>query len=139
MAEHKVSCLFVRAADVTAAAGSIIAKPAAAGSIIGYVTDITLRDRVLAIQGDPKEPVSTVMDTPIVSIPSSAFVFEAVLLMFRTKARYLLVERQGAYTGFLSRNKLLSEQAQSPLVFIQSVKSAVSTDELKGVGKWCLR
>lgn len=131
MAEHKVSCLFVRAADVTAAAGSIIAKPAAAGSIIGYVTDITLRDRVLAIQGDPKEPVSTVMDTPIVSIPSSAFVFEAVLLMFRTKARYLLVERQGAYTGFLSRNKLLSEQAQSPLVFIQSVKSAVSTDELK--------
>jgi CBS domain-containing protein len=115
MGEHKVSCLFVRDGD----------------SIIGYVTDITLRDRVLAKQGDPKAPVSEVMDTPIVSIPSDSFVFEAVLLMFRTKARYLLVERQGEYTGFLSRNKLLSEQAQSPLVFIQSVKSAVSTDELK--------
>jgi CBS domain-containing protein len=54
--------------------------------------------------------------------------------MFRTKTRYLLVENEGEFEGFLSRNRLLSEQAQSPLVFIQSVKLALSIKELKS--KW---
>lgn len=119
MAEHKVSCLFVKGDG---------------DAITGYVTDITLRDNVVARQGDTGQPVSAIMDTPIVAISSGAFVYEAVLMMFRTKTRYLLVERFGQYVGFLSRNKLLSELAQSPLVFIQSVKLAVSAEELKR--KW---
>src|SRR5690606_33218777 len=61
-------------------------------------------------------------------------IFEAILMMFRTKSKYLLVEKEGEYIGFLSRNRLLSEQAQSPLMFIQSVKLAVSSQELKQ--KW---
>ncbi|RRN77298.1 signal transduction protein, partial [Pseudoxanthomonas sp. SGD-10] len=60
--------------------------------------------------------------------------YEAVLMMFRTKTKYLLVEQEGKYLGFLSRNRLLSEQAQSPLVFIQSVKSALTIQELQQ--KW---
>lgn len=119
MAEHKVSCLFVTDG---------------AGRIVGFVTDITLRDKIVALAADAAQPLAAVMDTPVVSIPAEAYVYEAVLMMFRTKTRYLLVEKDGAYTGFLSRNKLLSEQAQSPLVFIQSVKSAMSDDELRR--KW---
>jgi CBS domain-containing protein len=118
MGEHRVSCLFVTDA----------------GRIIGYVTDITLRDKIIAQRGDGSQPVAQVMDVPVVTIPEEAYVYEALLMMFRTKARYLLVEQDGRFTGFLSRNKLLSEQAQSPLVFIQSVKSAVSDEELKR--KW---
>jgi CBS domain-containing protein len=119
MAENKVSCLFVKGDG---------------DRITGYVTDMTLRDNVVAKQGDTAQPVSAIMDTPIVTISSGAFVYEAILMMFRTKTRYLLVERFGQYVGFLSRNKLLSELAQSPLVFIQSVKLAVSAEELKR--KW---
>ncbi len=119
MAANKVSCLFVTGDQQ---------------QVIGYVTDITLRDNVVAQQGSTTQPVQQVMDNPIVTISSQAYVYEAVLMMFRTKTRYLLVEHDGHYTGFLSRNKLLSEQAQSPLVFIQSVKSARSADELKR--KW---
>jgi CBS domain-containing protein len=52
--------------------------------------------------------------------------------MFRTKTRYLLIEEtNGEFLGFISRNRLLSEQAQSPLLFIQSVKLANSSAELK--------
>ncbi|MCJ8210035.1 DUF294 nucleotidyltransferase-like domain-containing protein [Mucilaginibacter sp. RS28] len=119
MAANKVSCLFVT--DKT-------------GQITGYVTDITLRDKVIATMKSPLDPVMTVIDQPVVSVNAEAFVYEAVLMMFSTKTRYLLVERNGEYLGFLSRNKLLSEQAQSPLVFIQSVKSAISDDELRR--KW---
>ncbi|HEX8357076.1 MAG TPA: DUF294 nucleotidyltransferase-like domain-containing protein [Segetibacter sp.] len=119
MAKNKVSCLFVKNE---------------AGKIVGYVTDITIRDKVVANLADANSPVITIMDTPVVSISTNAYVYEAILMMFRTKTRYLLIEENGEYIGFQSRNKLLSEQAQSPLVFIQSVKSATAVDELQA--KW---
>lgn len=116
MAAGKVSCLFIKdASDV----------------IVGYVTDITLRDNVVARQADASQPIATVMASPILSISAEAFVYEAILLMFQTKTRYLLVERGGSYVGFLSRNKLLSDLAQTPFMFIQAVKLAQSDQELK--------
>jgi CBS domain-containing protein len=119
MAEARTSCYFITDADVD-------------GRIIGYVTDITLRDKVVAGLADARLPVETILDAPVVSISSRAFVYEAILLMFRTKTRYLLVETDGEYVGFLSRNKLLTDdQAQSPFIFIQSVKQAQAVPELK--------
>lgn len=118
MAQEKVSCLFIKEAD----------------SIIGYATDMTLRDRVIAERVDAASPIVEVMDNPIVSISNQAYLYEAVLKMFHTKSKYLLVESEGNYVGFLSRNRLLSEQGQSPLVFIQSVKLAETLTELRD--KW---
>lgn len=104
----------------------------ASGQIIGFVTDITLRDKVVAGLADARLPVATIVDAPVVSISTRAFVYEAILLMFRTKTRYLLVETDGEFVGFLSRNKLLTDdQAQSPFIFIQSVKLARAVPELK--------
>ena len=116
MAAAKVSCLFVTDA---------------AHAVVGYCTDITMRDAVVAECRDARGPVAEVVATPLVSIASTAYVYEAILLMFQTKTRYLLVERAGEYVGFLSRNKLLSDLAQSPFMFIQAVKLAQSTRELK--------
>ncbi|GHA70862.1 DUF294 nucleotidyltransferase-like domain-containing protein [Pontibacter akesuensis] len=120
MARKKVSCLFVQDAQQR---------------IVGYITDITLRD-VVAKQVSVQEPVSLVMANPLVSISTQAYAYETILLMFRTKSQYLLIEGagEGKYLGFISRNKLLSEQAQSPFLFIQSVKLAQSVEELKR--KW---
>ncbi|MGF7072086.1 DUF294 nucleotidyltransferase-like domain-containing protein [Mucilaginibacter sp. 3215] len=119
MAKHKVSCIFIR--DEQA-------------KIVGYVTDITLRDNVVAKQADTAQPVGNIIDNPIVCISTNAYVYEAILMMFRTKTRYLLIKNGDEFVGSISRNKLLSEQAQSPLVFIQSVKQAISVQELKR--KW---
>lgn len=120
MASKKVSCIFIKKSE--------------SDEIIGYATDITLRDNVIANCVDPRSAVVHVMDNPIVSISSNSYLYEAVLLMFQTKSRYLLVQNEGEYIGFLSRNRLLSEQAQSPLVFIQSVKLAENIEELQN--KW---
>ena len=119
MGQQKISCLFVKDAS---------------GKIVGFVTDITIRDNVVAMQASFQSPVSSIMDNPIASINVHAFVYEALLNMFRSKTRYLLIEKEGGYIGFISRNKLLSEEGQSPLVFIQSVKQALSVEELKR--KW---
>lgn len=119
MAKNKVSCLFVKDDEE---------------KIMGYITDITIRDKVVATLSDAHNPVISIIDKPVVSISTQAYVYEAILMMFRTKTRYILIEDKGQYVGFQSRNKLLSEQAQSPLVFIQSVKSATTVSELKR--KW---
>ena len=117
MARARTSCYFVLGDD-----GQTIA---------GYVTDITLRDKVVAGLGDARRPIATYLDAPTREVSADSFVYEALLLMFRTKTRYLLVARGGEYLGFISRNKLLAEQAQSPFLFIQGVKQAVSGRELK--------
>lgn len=119
MADNRVSCLFIEDKNK---------------NIIGYATDMTLRDNVIAKRVDANAPIAEVMDNPIVSISHQAYLYEAVLMMFSTKTRYLLVEKDGRYVGFLSRNRILSEQGQSPLVFIQSVKLAETIDELRQ--KW---
>ncbi|HLT88520.1 MAG TPA: DUF294 nucleotidyltransferase-like domain-containing protein [Sphingobacterium sp.] len=119
MADNRVSCLFIQDENQ---------------NIIGYATDITLRDNVIAKRIDVNTPIAEVMDNPIVSISHQAYLYEAVLMMFSTKTRYLLVEKDDRYVGFLSRNRILSEQGQSPLVFIQSVKLAETIEELRQ--KW---
>src|SRR5690606_1656511 len=96
--------------------------------------DITLRDNVIAKKADLTKPVYYFMDRAIESISIDTYIYEALLTMYETKLRYLLVESEGKYVGFVSRNKLMSEQAQSPLVFIQSVKLARTSIELKE--KW---
>jgi CBS domain-containing protein len=116
MVSQKVSCLFVKDGQE---------------QIVGYVTDLTLRNNVVARQVDYSRPVQEIMDQPIIAISSQAYVYEAVLLMFQTRARYLLIEGADGYSGFISRNKLLSSLAQSPFMFIQSVKLARNVSELK--------
>lgn len=119
MAQERTSCIFIQGEK---------------GELTGYVTDITLRDFVIAKKVSVEFPVCEVMETNLVSIDIDALIYEALLLMFQTKTRYLLLTKNGKYGGFISRNKLLSEQSRSPLVFIQSVKQANSLDELKD--KW---
>jgi len=121
MAENKVSCLFITSES---------------GNIDGFITDITLRDNVVAKHADLDKPVYYFMDRAIRSIPIETYAYEALLMMYQTKSRYLLIESEGQYIGFISRNKLMSEQAQSPLVFIQSVKLARTSAELKA--KWAM-
>lgn len=116
MTKNKSSCIFIESNE---------------GKLLGYVTDITLRDNIVAKQVDTSESIEKYMDNPIVSISSQAYVYEAILLMFRTRTRYLLIEDDGQIKGLLSRNKLLTDQAQSPFVFIQSVRQSSSINELK--------
>lgn len=121
MAENKVSCLFVTSES---------------GHIDGYVTDMLLRDNVVAKRADLNKPVYYFMDRDIRSTHKDTYAYEALLMMYQTKSRYLLIESEGQYIGFISRNKLMSEQAQSPLVFIQSVKLARTSVELQA--KWAM-
>lgn len=104
------------------------------GDIVGYVTDIMLRDKVLGLNLDAEHTtVGEIMELPHTSNVDE-YVFEAVLKMQRMHVRYLLVEKNNKYIGFLSRNRLLAEQSQTPISFITSVKLARDNAELSS--KW---
>ncbi|SDL29394.1 CBS domain-containing protein [Catalinimonas alkaloidigena] len=118
MTTNRIGCLFIKDGK----------------EFVGYLTDIILRENVVGGQVDTALPVTTVMGNPIFSISLDAFIYEAILLMFKEKIRYLLVEDGGQYVGVMNRNKLLTEQSYSPFVFIQSVRLANTLDELRN--KW---
>ncbi|MFT4062969.1 MAG: DUF294 nucleotidyltransferase-like domain-containing protein [Edaphocola sp.] len=115
----KVSCLFVQDAS---------------GAVLGYVTDITFRDNVVALRKSSELTIAEIMDGPVQTIGNNDYVFEAIFKMFNTHSRYLLVADQGVPNGFVSRNRLLSEQAESPLLFMQSVRQVKDIARLKD--KW---
>lgn len=119
MAQEQVSCLFI-GRDIT--------------QIEGFITDLTLRDKVLATGLSPNTAVSEILEKDLVVISPEASLVEALILMFQTKARYVLVKENGTYRGWISRTKILTEQSQGPFMFIQSVKEARHFAELKA--KW---
>lgn len=103
-------------------------------NLCGYITDITLRDKVLAKGISSQNQVLQIMEKNIISIDQDAYLYEALLLMFQTKTRYLLVKNKENYIGWISRTKILMEQSNSPFIFIQSVRQAIDTYELSK--KW---
>jgi CBS domain-containing protein len=119
MKREQVSCLFIGDSKE---------------EITGYVTDITLRDRLIAERLPSEIPVSQIMESAMVSIHPDVSLAEALILMFQTKSRYLLVRENGEYIGWISRTKILTEQSQGPFMFIQSVKEARQIPELRQ--KW---
>jgi len=119
MKREKVSCLFIGNSPQ---------------EITGYITDITLRDRLLAARLSSDIPVSQIMEFDMVSIHPDKSLVEALILMFQTKSRYLLVQENEIYIGWISRTKVLTEQSQGPFMFIQSVKEARQIPELRE--KW---
>ncbi|TFV94683.1 CBS domain-containing protein [Algoriphagus kandeliae] len=119
MAKEQVSCLFIGESQE---------------AIQGFITDITLRDKVLAKGLPIVTPVREIMESSMVSIHPEASLVEALMLMFRTKSRYLLVKEADQFIGWISRTKILTEQSQGPFMFIQSVKEARQIPELKA--KW---
>ncbi|WP_258104555.1 DUF294 nucleotidyltransferase-like domain-containing protein [Marinoscillum sp. MHG1-6] len=118
MEENKTSCLFVENE----------------GELAGYITDIIVRNKIVSEQRPSSIAVEEIMEGPIYRISQTSFIYEAVLMMFANKIRYLVVQANGKDIGMVSRNKLISDQAQSPFVFIQSVRLTRTTEELKQ--KW---
>ncbi|MFC0878294.1 DUF294 nucleotidyltransferase-like domain-containing protein [Saccharicrinis sp. FJH2] len=117
MKQNNVPCLFVEEK----------------GQYLGFVTHRSIIEKGLAENFSPDGFVEAIMETPVVEMSGETLVYEAILTMFREKINYILV-RTGDHVGVLDRHRLLSEHAQSPLLFIQSVKSAWSVKDLKE--KW---
>ena len=102
-----------------------------AGEILGIVTDHDIRQRLVAEGRDPGLPVREIMSSPVVSIPESALLFEALLLMREKDTGHLAVRGpSGAITGILRGKDLLQLHRQSLAVMRQEIQEAASAEEV---------
>ncbi len=104
------------------------------GELTAYASKDTLIKAGLAAQKDIYTPIIDIAEKEVVTIERDALLYEALLELFPYSREYLLVKNGNENLGYLSRYRLLTEHAQSPLVFIQSVKLSNTVFELKE--KW---
>ncbi len=104
------------------------------GKIKRIITKDILIKKVLAAGLDGETPVKEVAKKKFVTIHKDALLYEALLALYPSEHEFVLVTDGERYLGYLSRYRLMTEHAQSPLVFIQSVKLSNTVEELKD--KW---
>ncbi|MEM9328915.1 MAG: putative nucleotidyltransferase substrate binding domain-containing protein, partial [Bacteroidota bacterium] len=101
------------------------------GELVGYVTDIILRNKVIALRRSVDDPISSIMETPVVSISRDSFAYETILMMFEESIRYLVVTNErDEPVGLLTRNDLLKDHGQSPFLYLQALRNCEFKEQL---------
>ncbi len=118
MADKQVNCVYIKEDD----------------KLTAFVSKDILVKEALALGKDGYSPVYEVAHKDVICIQKDALVYEALLALYPSKQEYILVQDGTESLGYLSRYRLLTEHAQSPLVFIQSVKLSNTILDLKE--KW---
>ena len=110
MTEHNSSSIFIR-------------EPGA--DLVGVVTDNDLRKKVTAAGLDVLKPVSAIMSSPLRTVSSNAFVFEALLEMMQHNIKHLGVrDADNQITGVITNRDLLKVQGQSPVFIVREISGA---------------
>jgi PAS domain S-box-containing protein len=103
----------------------------ASGMPIGIVTDNDIRSRVVAAGKAVDDPVETVMTAPLIRLPQSAPVYEALLRMEQAGVRHLAVEDvSGAITAIVDKDALIRSPRYAPLVVLRDISRASSVEEV---------
>jgi PAS domain S-box-containing protein len=106
----------------------------ASGAVLGIVTDHDFRERVAAQGLRNTDPVSTIMSAPLVSIPESALVYEAILLMQQRGKRHLAVkDAHGQIAGLVSNVELLHFDRYSSVVMTREIARGATAEEIAAV------
>lgn len=97
----------------------------------GILTDRDLRNRVLSVGVSDSTPVSEVMSTPIVTLPSNSFVFEALLIMLERGFHHLPVVEDNTIIGLVTDTDILRQQSKSPLFLPRQLQRAETIEDLR--------
>lgn len=103
----------------------------ASGAPIGIVTDHDIRARVVAAGKAVDDPVETVMTAPLIRLPVSAPVYEALLHMEQAGVRHLAVEdASGTITAVVDKEALIRSPRYAPMVVLRDIARAASVEEV---------
>lgn len=98
---------------------------------LGIVTDRDLRQRVAAEGLNLEKPIYEVMSSPLISIPDSALLFEAMLLMQEKRVRHLAVrDHSGQVTSMISNEQLMYTQRNTSAYLIKEIHESTSVDDI---------
>lgn len=106
------------------------------GAPVGIVTDRDLRRKVVAEARDPGAvDAASIMSSPLVTIHSDAFAFEAVLEMTRRHIRHLVVVDDARPIGVVSSRDILVLSTTHPVTLAREIGRAVTLDALAGLAR----
>lgn len=130
-ASCELSSTIGKAAEIMTRADSSSVFVESGGAIVGIVTDHDLRARVLAGDAAAGDPVTRVMSSPLISVPETALLFEAVLLMQEKNIRHLAVrDDSGAVVSVIDEKELLALKWYSPAVLMEEFARASTVEEV---------
>ncbi|CAB1058863.1 Predicted signal-transduction protein containing cAMP-binding and CBS domains [Olavius sp. associated proteobacterium Delta 1] len=110
MSQHNSSSIFIREAD---------------GEFVGVVTDNDLRKKVTATGYDILKPVSGIMTSPLVTVPSQALIFESMMEMMQKNIKHLAIrDSKNKVVGVITNRDLLKAQGQSPFFIVREIAQA---------------
>jgi len=98
---------------------------------LGMVTDVDLRDRVVADAVSRDAPVSAVMTTPVKTVSAAATAPEASIEMMALGVNHLpVVDATGKVLGLLSASSLMSLDSHSPFALRRMILGAHTVDDV---------
>jgi CBS domain-containing protein len=98
--------------------------------VIGIVTDMDIRRRLVAEGLSSDIPVADIMTTELSYVQSNQFVFEAMMLMLKHNVQHLPVMKKNQPIGLISHVDILRYESQNSLFVVKNIFSAQSVDEL---------
>lgn len=94
------------------------------GVVIGIFTDRDLRSKVVAVDGDPAAPVSTIMTSDPVSVDVHTRAFDATLLQIERGVHHLPVCGDGGPVGMVTSGDLLRLAQADPVYLAARISRA---------------
>lgn len=101
------------------------------GEFVGIVTDHDLRKRVISESYNLNNPIYEVMSSPLITISTTALVFEAFIMMNDNATRHLAVKDiDNKIVGIISSEELVTVQRHSTSYLLSEIERAESVEEL---------
>ncbi|MGB7847085.1 MAG: CBS domain-containing protein [Candidatus Acidiferrum sp.] len=105
------------------------------GRAIGIVTDRDFTDRVLSKELSLDLPVKSIMSAPVMSVESTAPLFQALLLMISRDIQHVLVTEEKLPKAVLSSHEIILLQGKSPLAVSRHIEQQKTVQGLAGAQK----
>ena len=103
--------------------------------LVGIVTDRDLRSRVLAIGRSPEEPVRNIMTADPISLPASAFTFEALLTMTHHNLHHMPIVENGELLGLVTTTDLMRQQSANPVYLVGDIRKQPDVESMARISR----
>lgn len=114
--------------------GSLLVKDGSS-NIVGIVTKKDLRSKVVSCGMDYSLPVSTIMSSPVKTIPVQARLFEATLLMVKEQISHLAAVGDSSILGIITTHDIMVHQAASPIILFREIQAQESPESMNSLFK----
>jgi len=123
----------LRAAQLMSQAGSgaLAVTLGEGGPVVGVLTDQDLRQRVLLMGLPTSAPVAQVMSSPVIALPETAPVYEALVTMRQRRINHLgVTDPQGRVVGLVRDADIIQFHQYSSSVITGSIQSAAHVGQV---------